>query len=284
MIELMLLALPQAVTAPTGSAANLSAANYTVDAPMTVPTAAPTWRDEFDGPAIDRTTWRFDVASNKTGWPNHELEYYSDGRPQNARIEDGALVIEARREDLSAMPDWGGQRYGSAKLVSRAQFGYGFYEVRAVLPCGRGTWPAIWMLPPDGKWPDMGEIDVMEMVGWDPNVIHATLHTALYNHRLHTQRGAPKTVATACTAWHRYQLDWRPGSITIGVDDRAYLRVADDKPGGAGAWPFTRPFGMILNLAVGGDWGGAKGVDDAALPQRMRVDYVRWWRQADASR
>ena len=195
------------------------------------------------------------------------------------RIKDGALVIEAHRERLSKsqFTDWGGQNYTSGKLVTRGDYGYGFYEVRARLPCGRGMWPAIWLLPEGGTWPDEGEIDLMEMVGWDPNVVHATLHTGAFNHRLNTQRGAQVTIASACTDFHRYQLSWTPDAITIGVDDRAYMRVANDQPGGKPAWPFTRPYKLILNLAVGGDWGGKMGVDDAALPQSMQVDYVRYW-------
>lgn len=118
---------------------------------------------------------------------------------------------------------------------------------------------------------------MMEMVGWDPNVVHATLHSGLLNHVRGTQRGAAVHVATSCTAFHRYQLDWGPHAITIGVDGRAYLRVANDRPGGVGAWPFTRPFRLILNVAVGGDWGGRQGVDDRAFPQAMTVDYVRHW-------
>lgn len=255
-------------------AATLGATNYTVDASMAAPHRTPSFADEFDGRAVDNARWRFDTASNAAGWSNHERQYYG---PANARAVDGALVIEARREAPRRARDWGGQAYTSARLVSRAALGFGFYEVRAKLPCGRGIWPAIWLLPATGRWPDQGEIDVMEMVGWNPNVVHATLHTGLFNHVRGTQRGAETRVATSCTAFHRYQLDWRPHSITIGVDDRAYLRVADDQPGGAGAWPFTRPFHLLLNVAVGGDWGGQKGVDDGAFPQRMTIDYVRHW-------
>jgi licheninase len=257
----------------------LGATNYAVDAPMSAPATAPTFSDEFEGRAINRSKWRFDTSRNTIGWFNNERQYYSDGRPQNARVEQGALVIEARRETLSKarFSDWGGQSYTSAKLVSRNSYGYGFYEIRAKLPCGRGIWPAIWMLPADSKWPDAGEIDIIEMVGWDPNLVHATVHSAAFNHRKGTQRGAQKRVATSCTAYHRYQLDWRPDAITIGIDDRAHMRVANDRPGGPAAWPFTRPYELILNVAVGGDWGGQKGIDDAAFPQRMTVDYVRYW-------
>lgn len=259
-------------------AVSLAATNYTVDVPMRAPATRPEWADDFTR-SIDRTRWRYDTDRNRQGWPNHERQYYSDRR-QNARIAHGALVIEARHEALRSAPDWGGQGYSSAKLVSRAALGYGFYEVRAKLPCGRGSWPAVWLLPQNGTWPDMGEIDLMEMVGWQPNVVHATLHSGAFNHKLGTQRGAETRVASACTAYHRYQLDWQPHEITIGVDGHGYMRVTDDQPGGHAAWPFTVPYQMIFNLAVGGDWGGAKGIDDAALPQRLSVDYVRYWRKS----
>ncbi len=256
----------------------LGATGYGADVPMVAPTAVADWSDEFSAGRIDKARWRYDDSRNAQGWYNHEKQYYAADNADNARIDQGALVIEARREALKDRPDWGGQAYSSAKLVSRAALGYGFYEIRAQLPCGRGMWPAIWLLPDGGKWPDEGEIDIMEMVGWQPDVIHATLHSAAFNHVKGTQRGAELAIGTACTAFHLYQLDWRPDAITIGVDGRGYMRVANDQPGGKAAWPFTRPYRLILNLAVGGDWGGARGIDDAALPQRMRVDYVRYWK------
>jgi beta-glucanase (GH16 family) len=267
-------------------AATLGATNYVVDAPMKAPDTKATFVDEFDEDAVDLTKWRFDTSRNAIGWHNNERQYYADNRPENSRAENGELVIEARRETISKarFPDWGKQSYTSAKLVTRQLLGYGFYEIRAKLPCGRGIWPAIWLLPVDGKWPDAGEIDVMEMVGWDAMIVHGTLHSGIFNHRLGTQRGAQKRIATSCTAFHRYQLDWQPDSITIGVDDRAFMRVANDQLGGAGAWPFTRPYALILNVAVGGDWGGQKGIDDAAFPQRMTVDYVRHWASAPNTR
>ena len=264
-------------------AASLSASNYAVVVPMPRPDPGRlVWSDEFDGPALDASRWSFDTAHNKTGWFNAEKQYYAKDRPQNLRIEHGKLILEARRDGdaLKALPDWGGQAYSSAKITTKgkAAWTYGFWEVRAKLPCARGTWPAIWLLPEtnDG-WPDGGEIDLMEAVGWQPNVVHATLHTALFNHPRNTQRGASLPLPTACGDFHRYQLAWRPDAITIGVDDRAYMRVKNDQPGGRGAWPFNEPFYLILNLAVGGSWGGVEGIDDAALPQRMEVDYVRVW-------
>lgn len=265
MILLALALLPQ-----------LGATNYQVDSDLAVPTRKPDFADEFAGASVDTRNWRFDTSRNAAGWFNHEAQYYA---LRNATVASGMLTIEARVERASAAPDYGNQAYTSAKLVSRRAFAYGFYEVKARLPCARGTWPAIWLLPSSGSWPAAGEIDVMEMVGWDANNVHATLHSEAFNHVRGTQRGAERRIPTACTEFHRYQLDWRPGEILIGVDDHAYLRVANDQSGGAAAWPFTRPYQLILNLAIGGDWGGKQGIDDAALPQRMTVDYVRYWRR-----
>ncbi|HYC94305.1 MAG TPA: glycoside hydrolase family 16 protein [Sphingomicrobium sp.] len=257
--------------------------NYPYDGPLSRPARARlVWRDEFTGSRLDRRKWSYDTSRNKEGWYNGERQYYSANRPKNLRIEGGRLIIEAWHEwlDPKQFPDWGGQEYTSAKIVSKGSgWTYGFYEIRAKLPCARGTWPAIWMLPVDMKeWPDDGEIDIMEHVGAEPNEIVASLHTKLFNHAIKTQRSAQKMLPTSCSGFHRYQLDWRPDSITIGFDDRAMFRVKNDQPGGKGAWPFYVPFNLILNLAIGGDWAGSKGIDDAALPQKFEVDYVRVWR------
>ena len=258
------------------------ATNYRIDEPMALPADARlVWSDEFDGNGLDPSRWSYDTSHNRAGWYNGELQYYSANRPENVRVEDGHLIIEARHEDLDPrhFPDWGGQHYTSGRILTRGHgsWTYGFFEVRAKLPCARGTWPAIWLLPDTGGWPDGGEIDVMEMVGSQPQVVHATLHSALFVHTRGTQRGAEAPLPGACTGFHDYQLDWRPDSITIGVDGHAYMRVRNDQPGGRGAWPFDAPFHLILNLAMGGAWAAARGMDDAALPQRMEVDYVRVW-------
>ena len=262
-------------------AATLGATAQTVDEPLVVPTGPATLSDEFDTTGVDQSVWRFDTDRNKEGWHNNERQYYADERPANTRIEDGALVIEAHRERLDDRADWGGQDYSSAKLVSRRTFGYGVYEVRAKLPCGRGAWPAIWMVGEGSNWPADGEIDIMEMVGWDATVVHGTLHSSAFNHRLGTQRGAQVTVSDACEVFHSYQLDWSPEAIRVGVDGRAYMRVDNRSGGDRADWPFDHPYNLILNLAIGGDWGGKEGIDDAALPQRMVVDYVRYWEAAE---
>jgi len=146
------------------------------------------WSDEFsrDGQP-DPSKWSYDVGGH--GWGNNELQYYAESRLKNARVENGNLIIEAHKESVQ------GSQYSSARLVTKGkgEWTYGRIEVRAKLPSGRGTWPAIWMLASqnsygDGYWPDNGEIDIMEHVGFDPDVIHASVHTLAYNHTIGTQR------------------------------------------------------------------------------------------------
>ncbi len=239
------------------------------------------WADEFDVAGLpDPTRWSYDIERNTAGWYNNELQYYGNARLENSRVEGGMLVITARREDLSTagLPDWGGQRYSSVRLFTRdkASWTYGFIEVRAKLPCGVGTWPAIWMLsaPPQSGWPDDGEIDIMEHVGFDPGVVHGTVHTGAYNHMRGNHSSATTSIPDACSAFHRYQVRWTASRITIGVDDRHYYQYSNDGSGNA-EWPFDSPQFLILNVAVGGDWGGKMGVNDAIFPVRMEIDYVR---------
>lgn len=246
------------------------------------------WADEFNTPGLpDPTRWTYDTARNRDGWYNQELQYYAANRPENARVENGHLVIEARHERLASAPDYGGQDYSAARLITRglASWTYGVIEVRARLACGKGLWPAIWLLGTDGKagWPRLGEIDVMEMVGWDPETIHGTIHTGAYNHARHTQKGATTRMPDACTAFHRYQLDWNRNRILIGVDGHAYMRFDNDHRGDRETWPFDTPQYLLLNVAVGG-WGGMQGIDPAAFPSRMEVDYVRVWQTADQAK
>jgi beta-glucanase (GH16 family) len=263
-------------------AQSLAGTGYAVDEAGGRPAnAVLVWADEFDRPGPpDPARWSFDTSRNKLGWYNNELQYYAADRPANVRVEGGRLVIEARDNDLGdpKPSDWGGQRYSSGKVHTRglAAWTYGFVEVRAKLACGRGTWPAIWMMPEDPArpWPTGGEIDIMEHVGWDEGMVHATLHTGKFNHQSQTGRGAGRKLADVCGEFHRYQLDWNADRILVGVDDRNFLRVENDGSGDVGAWPFDRPFHLILNLAVGG-WGGQKGIDPAAFPARFEIDYAR---------
>ena len=133
------------------AAQSLSATNYSIHEPMPVHTAELLWSDEFNGNSLDRSKWSFDTSRNKVGWFNGELQYYAADRPQNLRLQNGRLIIELHKDpkELSKLPDWGKQKYSSAKIVTRDKvaFNAGFVEVSAKLPCARGTWPAIWMLP-----------------------------------------------------------------------------------------------------------------------------------------
>ncbi len=230
------------------------------------------WSDEFNQPGPpDPAKWGYNVGGH--GWGNRELQYYTDADPDNARVEDGKLIVEARKEPF------GDNAYTSARLVSRTkgEWTYGRVEARAKLPSGRGTWPAIWMLPTVDKlkWPDDGEIDIMEYVGFDPGVVHGTVHTKAYNHSIGTQKGGQTPVPDASTAFHVYAIEWTPDRIDWFVDDKPYYSFANDKTGSKETWPFNAPFHLIFNLAVGGNWGGQKGVDENIWPQRMEVDWVR---------
>lgn len=237
--------------------------------------------DEFNsGEMPDPAKWAYDTHRNAIGWYNNELQYYSADRPENARIENGNLVIEARRETLGGanLTDFGGQDYTSARLFTfgKAAWTYGFYEVRAKVPCARGTWSAIWMLPEDAdvEWPDGGEIDIMEHVGFEPDKVHHSVHTKAFNFSRGTQRTTDVELATACQQFHRYQLLWTEEGLIFGIDDAPKFAFKKLRSGQS-RWPFDEPMHLLLNVAVGGDWGGRKGVDDQALPAQMLVDHVR---------
>lgn len=240
------------------------------------------WQDEFDQPGLpDATRWSFNVGGN--GWGNHEQQFYTDARLENARVEDGHLVIEARKEA------WQGSEYTSARLVTKnkGDWSAGRFEIRARLPQGRGTWPAIWMLPTvwdlgNGGWPDNGEIDIMEHVGYDPGAIHASTHTQKHQWRKNTQRTAITQVPDFATQFHTYAMEWDAEELRIYVDELHYF-TSRREGGDWTSWPFTRNFHLILNLAVGGEWGGQKGIDDAIFPQRMEVDYVRGYQRESAA-
>jgi beta-glucanase (GH16 family) len=242
------------------------------------------WSDEFASDGLpDATKWDYDTERNAVGWFNNELQYYARARLENSRVEGGRLVITARREELRTAADYGGQRYTSARLVTRgkASWTYGFVEVRAKLPCGQGTWPAIWMLGTGGRWPEDGEIDILEQTGQNKAQVLGTVHTRAYNYfngSLGVGRGASTALADACTAFHNYQLTWTADSIRIGVDDRVYMVFDNPKAGDVNRWPFDNPQYLILNLAIGGDLGGA--VDPAFTSQQLEVDYVRVYRRS----
>lgn len=239
------------------------------------------WADEFDTDGLPNPRkWLHDTVRNREGWHNRELQYYAHAGEGNAVVRGGRLLITARRETPAAARDWGGQHYTSARLITRGlgEWTYGFVEVSARLPCGRGSWPAIWTLGSGGRWPEDGELDIMEHVGRRPDRVSSAVHTQAGHgdHGLSALHPLP----TACSAFHRYQMHWTPEGVSFGVDGFEHLyfpRLA----GGNTVWPFDRPQFLLLNLAIGGHLGGA--VDDAAFPLTMEVDYVRVW-QAPAAR
>ncbi|HTS44238.1 MAG TPA: glycoside hydrolase family 16 protein [Puia sp.] len=229
------------------------------------------WADEFDSAGLpDSTKWGYDTGGS--GWGNNELEYYTSDRMENARVDSGNLIIEARNES------YGGKNYTSARLVTRKkeQWTYGKFEIRAKIPSGVGTWPAIWLLSATDPlvWPDDGELDIMEEVGFNPNVIYGTAHCKAYNGAQGTQKGSNIAVPSAQSEFHVYTLEWTPTSVAWYVDSTNYF-IYGPPNFSFDYWPYTSDFYLILNIAIGGNWGGQKGVDNSIFPQQMLVDYVR---------
>jgi len=234
----------------------------------------PIWADEFNYTGSpDPSKWSYDIGGN--GWGNHELEYYTNSI-RNATVSGGVLTITAIKEDI------GEQHFSSARLVTKnkGDILYGRVEVKALIPGGIGTWPAIWMLPTDwvyGGWPASGEIDIMEHVGYNPDVIHISTHCESYYWIKNNQKTAIKKIENASSEFHLYRLDWTPDAIRGYIDDTLIFTNINEGSGYK-TWPFDQRFHLILNIAVGGDWGGEQGVNDAAFPAAMQVDYVRFFK------
>ena len=250
------------------------------------------WSDEFDytGPP-NEAKWNYEQGFIRNG----ELQYYTKARKENARVEKGHLVIEARKE-VWANPDYRegsssrrSQRsrktadYTSASLITKdkASWTYGRIEVKAKLPTGRGVWPAIWMLGTNMRevgWPKCGEIDIMEYVGYDPNTVCANVHMAKYNHTKGTGKGSKIKADKPYASYHIYAVEWTPERMDFFFDEHKYFTFKNEH-GGVDVWPFDQPHYLILNLAIGGSWGGQKGIDDSIFPQKFLIDYVRVYRK-----
>lgn len=235
------------------------------------------WEDEFDGTSVNLDNWTFETGA--TGWGNNELQNYTDG--ENAEIVDGKLVITARKVDDNTEVG----SYTSSRMVTlgKQEFKYGRMEIRANLPEGRGIWPAIWMLGSNITsvgWPACGEIDIMEYVGYDPNIVHATVHTSA-GHGVDGD-GSSYFLETCEEEFHNYGAIWTADKIEFYVDspDNVIHTYAPDVQTDDN-WPFDKPAFFILNIAVGGNWGGAQGVDNSIFPQTMEIDYVRVYQQVD---
>lgn len=228
------------------------------------------WADEFDYtglPHADR--WSYDEGCGVT---NNEAQYYAKERLKNTRVENGNLVIEAHKEELN------GCKYTSGRIKSqyKGDWQYGKFEVRAKFPTFKGSWPAIWFLPTESKyggWPKSGEIDLMENVGYEPHTAHFTIHTEAFNHQIGTQKGKSATVNNIAADFHTYTLYWYPDSLCMFLDDVKHFTFKKD--GDYTKWPFDQPFHILLNLAIGGDWGGTQGIDTTKFPAQYLIDYVR---------
>lgn len=230
------------------------------------------WSDEFSGPqtSVDSSKWFYQEGG--WGWGNDEAQYYTS-RSENSYIENGNLVIRSLKEFFK------GNQYTSAKLVSKPSWKYGRFEINAKLPVGRGSWAAFWMLPRSllsgsKPWPDCGEIDIMENVGFDSHRIHATIHTRDYNHMRKTQKTNSIEISNPSENFHTYAMEWNPNEIRFFIDGIQiffFLKESTDP----NKWPFDQDFHLILNNAIGGFWGGMQGIDDSSFPQKYLIDYVR---------
>lgn len=232
------------------------------------------WADEFNYTGLpDAKKWNYDTVGNSYGWGNNEKQWYTVANKNNAFVNNGTLKITARKEPT------GNKDYSSARLTTKnkGDWKYGKIEVRAKLPTGNGTWPAIWMLPTDwkyGRWPNSGEIDIMEHVGSDPDTILSTSHTEAFNHMIGTQVGKTYYLPTATTSFNTYTLEWDKDEWRSYVNGNLYFTYKNNGEGAA-AWPYDERFHLILNLAIGGGLGGKKGIDDSKFPHVLEIDYVR---------
>ncbi|MGE5447033.1 MAG: family 16 glycosylhydrolase [Bacteroidales bacterium] len=235
------------------------------------------WNDEFNTPGLpDSTKWNF---LHQKGY-NDELQYYTKKESKNAWIKDTTLIIELRKESYLTA------NYTSAMLVSKLKgdWQYGKLEIRAKVPTGKGTWPAIWMMPTNdeyGGWPKSGEIDIMEYVGWDPSRLYYTIHYEGTNGTGHQSKGTSNYSVAPYNRFITFTLVWAPDKIEWYEDNKlvhSYTKTSDDPR----LWPFNKMFYMMLNLAYGG-WGGQQGIDDTKLPHKFYVDYVRVYQMQESA-
>jgi beta-glucanase (GH16 family) len=242
------------------------------------------WSDEFDYQGLpDKTKWDYEEGFVR----NKESQYYTRARLENARVENGRLIIECRKEHFTPT-NHAPVEYTSASLVTRnkVSWQYGRIEVRAKIPQGKGVWPAIWTLGADKSrvgWPGCGEIDIMEFVGKQPDAIHGTVHFAVAGK--HQSDGGQWVTAKPFDDFHVYAIEWNPERIDFFFDRTKYHTVPLDKAGLGENNPFRAPHFLLINFALGGSWGGP--IDDTVLPQQYLIDYVRVFKasggQADTS-
>ncbi len=235
------------------------------------------WADEFDGPLVNAEYWTYETGA--TGWGNNELQEYTNGN--NAEIMNGILILTAKKINENKDPG----SYTSARITTKnkKEFTYGRMEISARLPSGTGIWPAIWMLGSNistADWPACGEIDIMEYVGFEPNTIHSTIHTT--SGYRDNGSGSSKILASCEEEFHVYGILWTERKITFYIDSPSNITHTYNPPvKNENTWPFDLPQFFILNVAVGGDWGGAQGVDNAIFPQSMELDWLRVYQEPE---
>jgi beta-glucanase (GH16 family) len=235
------------------------------------------WEDNFDFDGLpDPRIWNYEEGYIR----NNEAQYYTKERLENARVENGNLVIEARNDN------WNGHKITAASVntYGNKSILYGRVEVKAKLPTGVGTWPAIWMLGDNHRegtgWPACGEIDIMENVGYEPDIIHANIHTKAYNHVKGTNKGNKITAEKPYENFNVYALEWFEDHIDFYLNDILYFTFKNEGTGND-VWPFDKPHYLLINFAVGGGWGGTKGIDDKIFPQKYYIDYVKVFKQKE---
>ena len=239
------------------------------------------WSDEFEGVAgtpPSSENWNFDIGTGENGWGNQELQYYTN-RPENASLDgEGNLVITARREGFQGSP------FTSARINTQDLFEqqFGRFEARLIAPSGPGIWPAFWMLGgtigDSEVWPQAGEIDMMEMRGQEPSVVHGSLHGPGYSAGEAITNSFTLEGGRFDTDYHIYAVEWFPNRIDFYIDDFLFQRVTRDDVEETGTWVYDKPFFILLNVAVGGTFVGFP-VDATPFPQTMTIDYVRVFTQ-----
>jgi beta-glucanase (GH16 family) len=227
--------------------------------------------EEFDTDgAPDASLWSYEIGTGDNGWGNNELQYYT-GRTENVNVQNGKLLITARKESYQ------GAAYTSARLITRDKFEqrYGRFETRIKLPWGQGIWPAFWMLGADigsTPWPQAGEIDVMEFLGQNPTTVFGTLHGPGYSGAESIGKSYTLQNDRFDTGFHVFGIEWGPEYVNFYVDDVLYNQITPADV--TGEWVFDKPFFLLMNMAVGGELPGAPN-DETVFPQTMIVDYVR---------
>lgn len=235
------------------------------------------WSEEFNGKGlVDGSVWNYEKGFIR----NREAQYYTAERAENVVMRDGNLVITARKEDFL---DNAKYTSGSINSKGKRSFHYGRVEVRAKLPVGQGNWPAIWMMGVEGGWPRCGEIDIMEHVWAHSNTVHATVHwsdkekAAANNNNGHTSKGSKIDNQRPYAGFHVYAVEWDENELKFFLDDTPYFTFDVNLAGAGAENPFRKPHYLLLNLAIGGSWGGA--VDDAIFPCEYLIDYVRYYQR-----